>query len=139
MPSSTISATLTLRLVGANGAVLPLGTELQYTTYDPVAVTALFDTGEDEPIRWVFARDLLTEGLNQRAGEGDIVVWPSVDDDGFKTIHLQLQSPDGDALIEADAEDIERFLAKTSRLVAPGDENLHMDLDRVLVSILDGA
>jgi hypothetical protein len=132
-----ISASLTLRLVCDDGTYLPLETELQYSTSDPLAITALFDTGEGEPVRWVFARDLLANGLDHRVGEGDISVWPALDDGGFLAVRLQLQSPDGAALIDADSADIERFLAKTWKLIPQGGEIDHLGLDRVLELILD--
>lgn len=135
---STISATLTLRLIN-DGITLPLETEFRYSTDDPMAVVAMFDTGEDEKIRWVFARDLLAEGLDRRTGEGDIVVWPATDASGQPAIHIRLQSPDGTALIEADGKDIEQFLVQTHELVAPGNEGRMIDLDSMLVAILDDA
>lgn len=139
MAGSMISATLTLRLVCDDGTYLPLETELQYGTADPLAVIALFDTGEGEPVRWVFARDLLANGLDHRVGEGDISVWPALDDDGAISVRMRLQSPDGSAVIEADASEIERFLAQTWKLVPQGGEMEHVELDRVLESILDDA
>lgn len=135
---STISATLTLRLI-SESIVLPLQTDFQYSTDDPMAVVAMFDTGEDETVRWVFARDLLNEGLDRRTGEGDIVVWPATDANGQSVVHIRLQSPDGTALIEADSREIEGFLAQTNELVAPGKEGRLIDLDSMLVAILDDA
>ena len=38
---------------------------------DPLAVEALFDDGAPDPVRWVFARDLLAAGLDRRTGEGE--------------------------------------------------------------------
>ena len=87
-------------------------TVLAYDSSDPFAVTASFDTGGDEPIVWVFARDLLLEGLQRPAGQGDVTVWPSIEDDG-ETIHVALSSPDGEAEFQALASQIERFLART--------------------------
>lgn len=138
MAGSMISTSLTLRLVSADGPMLPLETELRYSTDDPLAVVVLFDTGEGEPIRWVFARDLLAQGLDAKTGDGDITVLPVPADSGQEpVIHIRLQSPDGDALIEADSSDIERFLAQTWRLVAPGTESQLLNLDEMLEALLD--
>ena len=63
MDSTTVSYPLALSLLSADGAELPLAAELRYTSQDPLAVEALFDDGGDEPVRWVFARDLLSSDL----------------------------------------------------------------------------
>ena len=63
MDGTTVSYPLALSLLSANGGEHPLAAELRYTTQDPLAVEALFDDGGDEPVRWVFARDLLSSDL----------------------------------------------------------------------------
>ena len=103
MDSTTVSYPLALSLLSADGAELPLAAELRYSSQDPLAVEALFDDGGDEPVRWVFARDLLSSGLDHRSGDGDVVVWPTHDADGTRAVHLRLRSPHGDALLEASA------------------------------------
>ena len=139
MESSRLSRPLTLRLRGADGASLPLGAALQYGAADPLAVVALFDTGEGAPVQWVFARDLLIEGLTRRCGDGDVVVWPTMGADGSATIHLRLTSPHGGALIEADASAIRDFIDGTRRLVPVGGEDELLDVDAVVDAILGGA
>src|SRR5215207_10660687 len=107
MDGTTVSYPLALSLLSADGVELPLAAELRYTAGDPLAVEALFDDGSDEPVRWVFARDLLSSGLDRRAGDGDVVVWPTNDVDGVRVVHLRLRSPHGDALLEASAYTIQ--------------------------------
>jgi len=136
MDITTVSYKLALNLLGADGAAFPLDAELRYSAADPLAVEALFDDGSADPIRWVFARDLLASGLHQRSGEGDVVIWPTTDADGRPAAHLRLHSPDGDALLEASAYAIEAFLAATRRLVPPGTEHEHLDVDSVLDALL---
>ena len=125
-----------LRLLRARGGEHPLAAELRYTTQDPLAVEALFDDGGDEPVRWVFARDLLSSGLDHRSGDGDVVVWPTHDADGTRAVHLRLRSPHGDALLEASADSIQEFLVATWRLVPPGAEHELLDVDGVLAALL---
>src|ERR671911_1269000 len=128
MDRTTVSYPLVFNLLGVDGTVLPLDAELRYTAADPLAVEALFDDGTD-PIRWVFARDLLAAGLDQRTGRGDVMIWPTTDADGRPAVHLRLHSPDGDALLEASVPALEAFLAAAWRLVPPGTEQEHIDVD----------
>ena len=48
-----------------------------YSGSDPYAVRMAFHVGTDEPVEWIFARDLLAAGIESRQGEGDVHVWPS--------------------------------------------------------------
>lgn len=136
MDRSTVSYKLALNFLGSEGDVLPLDAELHYTAEDPLAVEALFDDGGDEPIRWVFARDLLSDGMSQPTGEGDVVVWPTTGTDGRPAVRLRLSSPHGAAVLEASADALEEFVAATWRLVPPGTEHRHMHLDGVVTALL---
>lgn len=136
MDRTTVSYDLALQLLSADGHVLPLTASLHYDASDPLAVTALFNDGGDEPVRWVFARDLLESGLDQSAGEGDVLIWPTRDAEGRPAIQLRLRSPHGDALLEACADELERFLAATHRLVPPGSERRHLDVEGVVAALL---
>jgi Streptomyces sporulation and cell division protein, SsgA len=136
MDGMTVSYPLALSLLSADGAELLLAAELRYAVHDPLAVEALFDDGSDDPVRWVFARDLLSSGLDRRAGDGDVVVWPTNDTDGIRVVHIRLRSPHGDALLEASADAIQAFLIATWQLVPPGSEHEHLDVDGVLDALL---
>ena len=50
---------------------------MYYSGSDPYAVRMAFHVGTDEPVEWIFARDLLAAGIESRQGEGDVQVWPS--------------------------------------------------------------
>ncbi len=136
MERTTVSYDLVLHLLSGDGDVLPLTAMLHYDASDPLAVTALFNDGGDEPVRWVFARDLLEAGLDQSAGEGDVLIWPTRDAAGRPAIHIRLHSPHGDALLEADADEVERFLRDTHRLVPPGTEHRYIDVDATIAALL---
>jgi hypothetical protein len=84
----------------------------------------------------VFARDLLESGLDQSAGEGDVLIWPTRDSAGRPAVHVRLRSPHGDALLEASADELERFLHATHRLVPPGTEHRHLDLEAAITALL---
>ena len=82
---ATVTAELELRLVVPGGPSLPVLANLRYETADPWAVRVAFQTGAknedgsgDGIVEWMFARQLLTDGVAKTVGEGDIRVWPSV-------------------------------------------------------------
>src|ERR1700740_3431312 len=75
--STTISAELGLRLVVPQQTIVPLVASLYYSGRDPYAVRMAFHVGTDEPVEWIFARDLLAAGIESRPGEGYVPVWPS--------------------------------------------------------------
>src|SRR5579875_1992683 len=74
---TTVSAELGLMLVVPQHATVPLVASLYYSGQDPYAVRMAFHVGTDEPVEWIFARDLLAAGISSRQGEGDVQVWPS--------------------------------------------------------------
>ena len=74
---TTISAELGLRLVVPQQTIVPLVASMFYSGSDPYAVRMAFHVGTDEPVEWIFARDLLAAGIESRQGEGDVQVWPS--------------------------------------------------------------
>lgn len=75
--SGTVSAEVGLRLVVAEQTLVPLVASLYYSDRDPYAVRVAFHVGTDEPVEWIFARDLLAAGLTAAEGDGDVRVWPS--------------------------------------------------------------
>ncbi|HEY8456474.1 MAG TPA: SsgA family sporulation/cell division regulator [Actinopolymorphaceae bacterium] len=120
---------LPLRLIDGSGAALNLTAELRYDASDPYAVDAVFHTGEPRGVRWVFARELLSEGLFRPSGEGDVHVSPLVDENGRAIVLIELRSPDGEAVLHAPADGLAQFLQSTYAIVAPGGESDYIDLD----------
>jgi Streptomyces sporulation and cell division protein, SsgA len=74
MNSSTVSAELGLRLVTTPPTIVPLTGSLFYSRQDPYAVRIAFHGGLEEPVEWIFARDLLSRGIEGRQGIGDVQV-----------------------------------------------------------------
>jgi hypothetical protein len=130
----TVTAEVGLRLVVSREASVPLAATLRYTTADPYAVTAVFHAGQGGPVEWVFARDLLADGAERTAGDGDVMVWP-VGDDG-EVLAIALSSESGEALFAAPAADIAAFLARTCDLVPRGAESGHVDVGAGLDALL---
>lgn len=127
-----VDTELELHLVVPDAGTVPLRVTLSYTTEDPFAVTAAF-AGDGLTIEWVFARDLLIGGLDGPTGEGDVHVWPSWGS-GRDLVLLSLTSPDGHAVLEADATDLRGFLQRTLDLVPEGTESAHVDVDTELAT-----
>ncbi len=148
--STTISAELGLRLVVPRQTIVPLVASMYYSGSDPYAVRMAFHVGTDEPVEWIFARDLLAAGIESRQGEGDVQVWPSSvscaeDDDldviglaetGDKVLNIELSSPFGRAHFEAPAQAISAFLRRTYQIVPPGRESSYFDIEAELNDLL---
>ncbi len=108
--------------------------KLEYRRDEPYAIAATFRVGSDAEVRWLFARDLLIEGLVGAAGEGDVRVM--LDGIDPETVVIELRSPDGAALLTIPTADLARFLDATYAVVAVGDERLAVDIERELSALL---
>lgn len=131
MHTATVRSSLGLTLLGADMPVV-MTAQLLFRADDPYAVEAVFDLGGGEPVRWLFARDLLDEGLVHPVGDGDVHVAPGQHPGGAATVQLQLSSPGGVAVLEAYADDVLAFLEQVYAMVPPGQESLFLDLDGAL-------
>jgi hypothetical protein len=130
----TVTQPVTLELIDHMGAVTPIEAELFYDPRDPYAVTTVFLTG-GAPVSWTFGRDLLTAGLHEPSGDGDVHVWPCLDSDGHAVVIIELCSPDGEALVQARTGDLRSFVERMTRSVEPGTESDHLDVDAALTAI----
>src|ERR1035437_5917992 len=116
--SDTVSAELGLSLVVPEHGAVPLVASLYYSAEDPYAIRMAFHVGMDEPVEWIFARDLLAVGLEGPAGEGDVQVWP------------------GEAHFEAPLSATAEFLQRTFEVIPAGLEIDFIDLDSELNELL---
>ena len=154
--STTISAELGLRLVVPQQTIVPLVASMYYSGSDPYAVRMAFHVGTDEPVEWIFARDLLAAGIESRQGNGDVQVWPSpvsvaeagdldlidaaeVAETRGKVLNIELSSPFGQAHFEAPAEAMSAFLRRTYQIVPAGQESRHIDIETELNELLRDA
>ena len=133
--SATVSAELGLSLVVPEHGSVPLVASLYYSADDPYAIRMAFHVGSDEPVEWIFARDLLAVGLECPAGEGDVQVWPA-DGDDEELLNIALSSPFGEAHFVAPQDSMAAFLTRTYEVVAPGHESEHVDVDGQLDELL---
>ena len=148
--STTISAELGLRLVVPQQTIVPVVASLYYTGTDPYAVRMAFHVGADEPVEWIFARDLLAAGIESPQGEGDVKVWPSAQsctegDDldvigtaatDYAILNIELSSPFGEAHFEAPARAMSAFLRRTYHIVPAGQEGTYVDIEAELNDLL---
>jgi hypothetical protein len=133
--SATVSAELGLSLVVPEHGTVPLVASLYYSAEDPYAIRMAFHVGMDEPVEWIFARNLLAVGLESPAGEGDVQVWPS-DDRGDEVLNIALSSPFGEAHFEAPRSATAEFLNRTYDIISAGREADFIDLDSELDELL---
>lgn len=125
----------TMCLLSEDGRDLELQAEFTYDPTDPYAVS-LSTSADDRPIVWTFARDLLSQGLAEPTGEGDVHVFPGALEEGTQTILVDLSSNDGKALLAADRTHIEAFVTMSHEMVTPGSERDHLDIDAAIALIL---
>lgn len=131
---ATLRSTSVFELLAPRTPAVPVQVELRYDTRDPYAVIAAFRTGRSGWVEWVFARDLLADGLITQTGEGDVRMRPASDNPGV--IVLELSSPSGHAMFEASAEELADFLDKTYDAVLPGNEHLWVDVDDAIAGLI---
>ena len=148
--SATVAAEVGLRLVVPDHDGVPLTASLYYRGDDPYAIRMAFHVGMDDPVEWIFARDLLAAGIESRQGEGDVQVWPShgscaetgsVDltasrEAGEKILNIELSSPFGQAHFEAPAQAMSAFLRRTYQIVPAGRESSYIDIEAELNDLL---
>ncbi|HEX6525568.1 MAG TPA: SsgA family sporulation/cell division regulator [Streptosporangiaceae bacterium] len=137
--SSTVSAELGLWLVATPQTIVPLTGSLFYSRQDPYAVRIAFYVGLEEPVEWIFARDLLSRGIQGRQGIGDVQVWPSpgpASGDPGSVLTIELTSPYGQARFETPAREVTDFLRRAHEIVPDGEESGHVDLDAELNDLL---
>jgi hypothetical protein len=118
--SSTVTREVSVQVVAPSDGPRRVVVVLRYDTLDPYAVHAVFRVGQGQQVTWVFARELMTHGLDQPADEGRDVV------------RIALRSPDGEALLQTPLEEVVEFLSASYGLCPRGREQHHLNIDRAL-------
>ena len=124
------------QFVTLNGCATPVFSRWSYAAHDPYAVALSFRAQHGEWIEWVFARDLLITGLSEPAGLGDVRVRPdlSFEEDMFV---IELESPDGYAVVETRRREVVSFLEATAGLVPVGAESARVDVDGFIAAVYE--
>ncbi|MFG2819529.1 SsgA family sporulation/cell division regulator [Kitasatospora sp. NPDC048365] len=131
---STVQAHMVMHLVASTELSFRIVVDLEYDADDPFAVALTFHLPGDAPVTWVFARELMVDGISRPTGEGDVHIHPLGDDLG--EVCIVLHSTEGDAMLRAAAAPLIAFLARTDRIVPMGQELSGGELDAQLASIL---
>ncbi len=109
--------------------------ELAFDPTDPYAVTMRLEA-RGGSVTWIFARELLADGLYEPAGAGDVQVWPCLSSTGDAVIVIELSSPDGCAVLQTESRAVQRFVASTHGLVPAGQESAQMGMDDLVSRLL---
>jgi hypothetical protein len=129
---ASIERNLNVSFVLPSGRHIPVEVGLVYHEGDPFGVRLNFHVGESG-CGWVLSRDLLIKGLSRRAGVGDVRIWP-VRRQGERRLRILLDTPAGEALVDAPAAAVADFLDQTLALVAKGRERV--DVDALIARLL---
>ena len=133
--AATVDKALRGRLVLGPNLSRGIPANLRYLRADPFAVRLSFPAAvglEGEDVEWVFARDLLDDGLYEPVGDGDIHLWPC----GAGHVMIEFESPHGMAIVEFAAADLRLFLHDAYQEIPAGQESRHLDLDARLAALL---
>ncbi len=133
--SDTVAAELGLTLVVPEHGGVPLTASVYYRGDDPYAIRMAFHVGMDDPVEWIFARDLLAAGMHEPAGDGDVRVWPGPES-SRRVLNISLSSPFGQAHFEAPMAAMSQFLLRTFDLIPVGCEGDFTDIDGELNELL---
>jgi len=118
------TAVIATHLIISDTDTTDIVVELGYRASDPYAVRAQFSQDGNPTSTWLLARDLLAQGLVATeaapAGMGSVSIWRDEDPD---YVLVMLSGGDGEALLAAPAEPIERFVEATRALVPFGAES----------------
>ena len=85
-------------------------------------------------IAWLVGRELLMEGMDHLAGQGDVCVWPA--EDGTH-VYIRLQAPGGRQLLRAPSEALDDFLWRSLALLPLGSEGTWLDVDGLVEACLE--
>lgn len=133
-PAPVVTRDLQMQVVLDDDNRVSLPATLTYDAHDPYAVNTVFRTGDGD-ISWVFARELLRDGLREAVGEGDVVIRPAHPSRGPVVI-FTLSSPSGAARIEGDRHQLQEFVADIFDAVPEGQEWQYLEVDRVINELL---
>jgi hypothetical protein len=129
----TVTREVTADVMSPADAPPKVRVRLGYDVSDPFAVSVEFEPDEGEGITWVFARQLLSHGLRERTGDGDVRIWPAC---GAERVRILLASPDGEATVDVPSAPLAEFLRESYQVCPAGQERDCLDLDTELKALL---
>ncbi len=133
--AQVVTETVELEFVDPQGEATSIDADLVFDPADPYAATMVFRTGVQE-VLWTFGRELLIEGRYSPTGDGDVHVWPCLSSEGGAVVIIELCSPDGELLVQADARNVQHFVTAMLDSVPEGQESTFVNFDAELTSLL---
>ncbi|MFI7320935.1 SsgA family sporulation/cell division regulator [Streptomyces venezuelae] len=133
----TLEQPVRARLITPEGRERALSVVLRYSAEDPLAIQMVFPSQaslDGAEVTWIFARELLEEGMSAPAGSGDVHIWPC----GRARTVLEFHSHQGLALVQFDKIVLRRFLVRSYAVVPAGGEEESLGLDQGLSRLLGG-
>ncbi|MGB3439393.1 MAG: SsgA family sporulation/cell division regulator [Actinophytocola sp.] len=118
-------------LVALYDGSTPVRSRWSYRGDHPYTVVAAFQTDREHWVEWVFSRELLVAGLTESAGVGDVRFSP-IEEGGMRILIVEIESPEGYALLELDHQSVADFLGATEKMVPLGGEDEHFDVDALI-------
>jgi hypothetical protein len=138
MNQASVNHDVMLACMDPWGRSVDVPTTLGFHQEDPYAITLTFRAGSGDVI-WLVARDIVLQGLTAPAGEGDIKVYPSIDDDAHAVTVLDFSSPDGRLVGQVPTRELQDFIAESMTVVPVGSEAQFLDLDGLAEALLGSA
>lgn len=124
----TLETVMTLVTAGDHPEVKA---RLRYATNEPFAVRLELCLEDFPAVEWVFARELLVEGVRLPSGQGDIEMYPAAG-----CVVIELRSPDGSATLLADHDALSGFADDMIEAVPFGREDEYYSIDAALSATL---
>ena len=134
----TVSQDITLQCLDERGVDVVFIASFGYLPDDPYAVWLTFHIPGGD-VSWAVARSLIVQGLTEPAGDGDIRLWPSIDEEGRAVVVFDFHSPSGRLLTQARTAELHTFLSQTRAAVPFGDEEGRLDIDGLVHALLTGS
>jgi hypothetical protein len=138
-----VLAEMALRCYDERGHSAEVLLGFAYRAEDPyaVAITFALAAGDGDIFAtWLVGRPLLRAGMSAPSGDGDVRIYPSIDEDGRAITVLEFVAPGGFASVHADTDLLRGFVDRTTDVVPFGSESDHIDLEALVADLLpDGA
>lgn len=132
-----VSAAFFVNLVLSPNESVPLPARFVYDKRHPFSVTLEFPQPDSDGVtRWVFARELLEQGLRHPAGEGDVRIWPSCRCSGRKDVRMLLRGSTDAVLVDVPHNPLQDWMEQTWEAVPSGEENVVIDWETVTRKML---
>ena len=124
-----------LTFVTGEGQSEPLDGVLVFDPTDPYAVQLHLEA-RDGAVTWVFARELLVEGLYEPCGAGDVQVWPCLNGADEAVVVIELSSPEGTGLLETSSRRVQEFVSQSLQVLPLGQETTQLPIDDLIARLL---